>query len=84
MSIKAALLDAPASSGKGVYLRIDELPGEAALTDRHVPQITECDLPANEYVWVPNDNDPPGAFWPKAWVERAWRMAELKREAEEA
>ena len=52
--MKAALLDAPAASGNGVYLRIDELASAADLTDCHVPTITECDLPPGRYVWVPN------------------------------
>jgi hypothetical protein len=44
-TVKAALLD-----DKDVYLRIDELPPEE-LTDRHLPHITECDLPPFEYRW---------------------------------
>jgi hypothetical protein len=50
--IKAALLDK-----EGVYLRIDVLSSAAEITDRHLPQITECDLPPNRYKWIP---DPTG------------------------
>jgi hypothetical protein len=53
MSIKAALLDAPASSGKGKFVRIETLKDASELTDRHVSAITECDLPEGRYVWVP-------------------------------
>lgn len=66
MTITAALLDAPASSGKGIYLRIEELANAADLTDRHVPTVTECDLPSGRYRWIPTDNagNPyGGAFW---------------------
>ena len=54
MTIKAALLDAPAASGKGKYTGvIDELQDASALTENHVPEITECDLPPGRYVWDP-------------------------------
>jgi len=74
MVIKAALLDAPASSGKGVFVRMDELADEAALTDRHVAAIKSCDLPADRYVWVPADVDERhpfgGEFVDKAVLEQ--------------
>ncbi len=54
MTIKAALLDAPAASGRGKYLGMDELADESALTENHVPEITECDLPPGLYVWEPD------------------------------
>ena len=53
--MKAALLDAPAASGQGIYVRMVEIEADA-LTDRHLPQITSCDLPSKEYVWLPDDN----------------------------
>lgn len=60
MTIKAALLDE-----QGIFLRIDELKSKSALTDRHLPAITECDLPAGRYVWLADDANPyGGAFWP--------------------
>jgi hypothetical protein len=67
--MKAALLGAPAASGKGVYLRMVEV-AEDQLTDRHVPTITECDLPAGEYVWLPHDrNTYGGEFYPRKTLE---------------
>lgn len=64
--IKAALLDE-----NGIYLRIDELEGPKQLTPRHLPKITECDLPPGRYYWAPakrdilnNPNPLGGAFWP--------------------
>lgn len=71
--IKAALLDE-----RGVYLRIVELASEADLTDRHVPTITSCDLPAGRYRWITDNRKRPsgepmnphgGAFWPLAWLK---------------
>jgi hypothetical protein len=63
MSIKAALLDE-----QGIFLGIDELTDAGQLTDRHLPLITECDLPSGRYRWVPAEvtkNNPyGGAFWP--------------------
>lgn len=67
--IKAALLDE-----RGVYLRVDELASEADLTPQHLPQITYCDLPAGEYVWLPDDaGDYGGAFWPVGWLRQCAR-----------
>lgn len=63
MTLKAALLDE-----QGIFLRIDELDDAEALTERHLPQITDCDLPPGRYRWVPDpdDNANPygGSFWP--------------------
>jgi len=73
MTIKAALLDAPAAGGNGVFLRVEELAGEAALTDRHVLAITACDLPPGKYRWVPDTNPKNafgGAFWPISYLDR--------------
>lgn len=65
MTIKAALLDE-----QGLYLRMDEL-AEADLTERHVPTIKACDLPAGQYRWVPDERNPyGGAFWPMKWLTR--------------
>jgi len=73
MTIKVALLDE-----SGVYLRMDELADESQLTDRHVPRITACDLPAGEYRWVPDErknaagemlNPYGGAFWQVSWLQ---------------
>ncbi len=69
MTIKAALLDE-----RGIYQRIDELDDEAKLTAQHLPQITECDLPAGEYAWQPakdGDKNPfGGCFVPLSRRER--------------
>jgi hypothetical protein len=71
MTIKAALLSAPAAGGMGVYLRIDELADDSQLTDRHVPAVTECDLPAGKYRWLPDPGNPfGGAFWPINYLDR--------------
>lgn len=43
--VKAALLDE-----NGVFLRIDSIPIDQ-LTPRHLPQITECDLPPGKARW---------------------------------
>ena len=43
--IPAALLDE-----EGLFLRMEALP-EAELTDRHLPQIADCDLPPGKYKW---------------------------------
>jgi hypothetical protein len=60
MSIKAALLDE-----QGIFLCIDELTDAGQLTDRHLPAITECDLPSGRYFWKADDTNPyGGAFWP--------------------
>ncbi len=59
MTIKAALLDI-----HGVYLRIDELDDVSALTQHHLPHITECDLLPGKYRWLPDTSNPMGgAFW---------------------
>jgi hypothetical protein len=73
MTIKAALLDAPAAGGMGVYVRMDELPDATALTERHVPAVIVCDLPAGKYRWVPDAtgrNPFGGAFWPLNYLNR--------------
>lgn len=63
MTIRAALLDAPAASGKGKYTGvIDELADESALTEFHVPEVPECDLPPGRYVWEPGKDGKPGTF----------------------
>lgn len=60
MNIKAALLDE-----QGVFLRMDQVKSKAALTARHVPSITECDLPPGKYKWVEDKENPyGGAFEP--------------------
>lgn len=65
MTLRAALLD-----GRDIYQGIVEIePGQ--LTDRHLPQIAECDLPVGKYQWVPNPANPyGGAFWLKSWVDK--------------
>lgn len=74
MTITAALLDE-----RGVFLRMDEVENLAALTDRHLPQIVECDLPAGQYLWIPDTRKRPdgrkvnvydGAFHEVAWLRR--------------
>lgn len=52
MTLKAALLDE-----QGIFLTIDTLKSKAQLTDRHLPQITHCDLPPGRYRWVPTPDD---------------------------
>lgn len=63
MGIKAALLNE-----QGIFLGIDELTDAGQLTEQHLPQITECDLPPGRYRWVQQDvtkaNPFGGAFWP--------------------
>jgi hypothetical protein len=46
MTIRAARVDA-----QGVFVAVDELPDETALTARHLPQVAECDLPPGKYQW---------------------------------
>lgn len=84
MSIKAALLDE-----RGVYLRMDELEDLSELTDRHLPSITSCDLPAGRYVWIKDDraradgsliNVYGGAFWEIAWLKRVTATREAALE----
>ena len=84
MSIKAALLDE-----RGVYLRMDELEDRSELTDRHLPSITACDLPAGRYVWIKDDrlrrdgtliNIYGGAFWEIAWLKRVTATREAALE----
>jgi hypothetical protein len=59
----AALLDE-----NGVFLRMEEV---LEPTNRHLPQITQCDLPSGKYQWVADANNPfGGAFWPVAWLQR--------------
>lgn len=66
MTITAALLDR-----NDVYLRIDTLPDPSALTPRHLPQITACDLRAGRYKWIADVAGPMGgAFWPLDWLNR--------------
>lgn len=48
--LKCAVLDE-----RGVYLGMQDVDDPSDLTDRHLPQITQCDLPAGLYVWVPDD-----------------------------
>lgn len=56
--IRAALLDVD-----NVFLRMDELNGVSQLTDRHLPSITECDLPSGKYRWqADHDNAYGGAL----------------------
>ena len=71
MTIKAALLDAPAAGGTGVYLRMDELADESRLTERHVPTVTSCDRPAGQYRWIPDPGNAfGGALWPISYLDR--------------
>ena len=37
-----------------VFIGMVDHPGEAGLTPNHLPEVTACDLPANQYVWEPN------------------------------
>lgn len=66
MTLRAALIDA-----NGVFLRMDELADPREMTARHLPQITDCDLPSGKYKWVPDPMNPyGGAFWDLAWLKR--------------
>ena len=79
MTLRAALVDAD-----GVYLRMDELADEAALTPQHLPQITSCDLATGEYRWVPDErNEFGGAFWPLKWLARVKRDQQAVQEAQQ-
>jgi hypothetical protein len=85
--MKAALLDAPAASGRGVYLRMVELESAAQLTDHHLPQITSCDLPSGEYVWLPDAANSyyGGAFHSLAVLARREELrVEIEKEAARA
>lgn len=76
MTITAARLDAQA-----IYQGMDTLDHPAQLTDRHLPQITACDLPAGLYQWVPDARNPyGGAFWLKSWVDKATAECRAQRE----
>lgn len=44
-TVRAALLD-----GDGVYLGMDDIPADL-LTDRHLPEVGDCDLPPGKYRW---------------------------------
>lgn len=88
MTVRAALLSAPAASGKGLYLRIDELAGVEALTECHVPTITTCDLEPGHFLWIPDERKRPdgspmneygGAFWDLRWMRE---MARHRAKAE--
>lgn len=46
---RCAVLDA-----NGVFVGMEEVDNP---TDRHLPQITECDLPPGEYVWHAHDGN---------------------------
>lgn len=55
-------------SPAGVFLRMDDVEEP---TERHLPQITECDLPPGRYKWVPDPDNPfGGAFWEMRWLAR--------------
>src|SRR5690242_6805793 len=68
--ILAALLDE-----NGVYLRMDELPDKSALTERHLPKITACDLPPGEYRWVPSPKRDKTNPYGGQFVSIAWQKA---------
>lgn len=75
MSVKAALLDA-----QGIYLRMEELADESQLTDRHLPTITSCDLPAGKYQWIADVRNPyGGSFFEVEWLDN---IAKTRREAQ--
>lgn len=90
MTVRAALLTAPAASGKGLFVRVDELVDASQLTDRHVPSITVCDLPPERYLWIPDERTRPGdgslmneyggAFWDLPWMRE---MAKHRAKAED-
>lgn len=61
--MRAALLN-PA----GIFLRVEDVD---VLTENHLPQITECDLPPGQYKWIADPNNPyGGAFWSVRWLQR--------------
>lgn len=79
-AIRCAQIDA-----QGVYQGMVEVE-PAQLTDRHLPTITECDLPAGEYRWVPEpvtDANPfGGKFVPLRFeAVQAKLAAQAEREA---
>lgn len=75
--IRCAQIDA-----QGVYQGMVEVEA-SALTDRHLPTITSCDLPAGEYRWGPDTANPfGGKFVPlKFEVIQAKLAAQAEREA---
>ena len=82
--MKIALLTAPADSGKGVYLRMDETdaPGPC-----HLPTIAACDLTSGTHIWIPDSNPTNpygGAFHSLAVIAQAReyeRLIELEKKA---
>jgi hypothetical protein len=84
MTIRAAFLDP-----RGVFLKMVELESVSELTERHVPTITQCDLPPGQYLWIPDGrrrldgslvNEYGGAFHELAWLRR---LAATRRKQEE-
>ena len=53
--MRCAVLDA-----NGVFIGMEEVADPVDLTDRHLPSITECDLPPGEYAWHPDPDNPYG------------------------
>lgn len=79
MTVLAALLDE-----NGVYLSMEALEDASQLTERHLPQITFCDLPPGKYRWIADEKNPEGgAFWPVKWLERVARDKQAVIEARE-
>lgn len=77
MGIKAVLLTDTPASGRGLFVRVDELADESKLTENHLPAIAECDLPAGRYVWIPAKSEAErqrfpagGSFVDQAALER--------------
>ena len=61
--MRMALLDAD-----GVF---QGLVDAQEITPFHLPQITDCDLPAGKYKWLPDPRNPQGgAFWPVRFLKR--------------
>jgi len=59
------------------FIGMVTLANEGQLTDRHLRQITECDLPIGLYRWIADEgNAYGGAFWP---IKMLNRMVESER-----
>lgn len=74
MTIRCALLDAA-----DVYVGMVDVDDPADLTDRHLPQITACDLPGGEYRWQADAGNPYGGAF-VALPERVRAAARAARE----
>lgn len=58
---------------KDLFIGMVTVTDPAQLTDRHLPQITACDLAVGQYQWIKDDapgNPFGGAFWHLTYLKR--------------